>query len=141
MRGPSLLDVARARPDLSLWLAAVRASGWDELLESGGPWTALAPRDDAFARRAGPGAGGLADAGGLCAVVARHLLPGRWTGRDLARSRALPAADGSRLDVASLHGAIRVGPAIVTRADLPAGNGLLHVLDDVLELSSGRTAA
>lgn len=132
MSGPSLLEVAHRRPDLSLWLAAVRASGWDEPLGSGGLWTALAPRDDAFARLVGGGAAWRDDPDGLCAAVARHLLPGRWTGPDLARSRALPTIAGDRLDVASLHGAIRVGPAIVTRADLSAANGTLHVVDAVL---------
>lgn len=134
MIGPSLLDVARARPELSLWSAAVRASGWDGLLERGDPWTVLAPRDDAFARLPGTGEAWLGDFDRLCARVATHLVPGRWTGRDLATSGLIPTVAGGGIPVTSLHGAIRVGRAIVTRADLPAANGTLHVVDDVLEL-------
>lgn len=133
MSGPSLLEVARARPDLSLWTAAVRAAGWDGLLESGGPWTVLAPRDDAFART-GSAERWLDEPDRLCARVAGHLVPGRWTGRDLAAAAFLPTAGGDRVPVATLHGAIRIGEAIVTRADMTATNGTLHVVDDVLEL-------
>ena len=135
MSGPSLLEVARTRPDLSLWTAAVRASGWDGLLESGGPWTVLAPRDDAFARIGAER--WLGDPDRLCARIAGHLLPGRWTGRDLAVATGLPTVTGRRISVASIDGAIRVGEAIVTRADLAAANGTLHVVDEVLD---GRAA-
>ncbi|MDX1661369.1 MAG: fasciclin domain-containing protein [Gemmatimonadota bacterium] len=133
MSRPSLLEVARSHPDLSLWTRAVEIAGWDGLLESGGPWTVLAPRDDAFARMAGPADEWLDDPERLCARVAAHLVRGRWMGRDLANAGALPTAAGNRLEVASVHGAIRIGEAIVTRADLPAANGTLHVVDDLLE--------
>ena len=122
--GANVVDVARAGGEFGTLLTALEATGLTGLLEGEGPYTLLAPRDDAF-KKLPEGAlqGLLSDTEKLVAVLKYHVLPGRVTAVDILQSRELKTASGQPLPTVDLS---------VIRADLPARNGVVHVIDKVL---------
>lgn len=105
-------------------------SGWPDHDRG---WTVLAPVDAAFVRLGT----GTSERIAACPrrareFLARHVLPGRMEARTLARARAVTPMDGRTLPVASDSGAVRVGEAMLTRGDVEASSGVVHVIDEVL---------
>lgn len=59
----------------------------------------------------------------------RHLLPGGQESFDLRRIREIKTVGGTVLPVSQENGSIRVGNALITRADIPCTNGVIQVVD------------
>lgn len=101
-----------------------------ETLAGPGPFTLFAPTDRAFAAA---GANRLSGED-LVTFLAYHVVPGELTadymeGFDLNHT----TLSGRPLNVDGRSGLIRVGGvATVTRPDLPAANGVVHVIDQAL---------
>jgi uncharacterized surface protein with fasciclin (FAS1) repeats len=105
-----LVDTSLATGKLGRFVTAVRAAGLEEELRGAGPFTLLAPTDDAFDRLP-DGDALLRDRERLLRVLRRHVRPG------------LLRPDDGRLD---LEGARVLAP------DIEASNGVLHAIDAVL---------
>jgi uncharacterized surface protein with fasciclin (FAS1) repeats len=124
-----VLEVARAN-DLNTFLRAVESAGLSEQLSGDGPYTLFVPTDAAFrAARVSP----TGDRETLRRVLGYHVVPGHvsssfMTGLDMNHL----TATGGTLNVNGRGGSIRVNNANLVRADLQAGNGVVHVLDRVL---------
>jgi uncharacterized surface protein with fasciclin (FAS1) repeats len=101
-----------------------------ETLAGPGPFTLFAPTDQAFAAA---GANRLSGED-LVTFLAYHVVPGELSadymeGFDLNHT----TLSGRPLNVDGRSGLIRVGGvATVTRPDLPAANGVVHVIDQAL---------
>jgi uncharacterized surface protein with fasciclin (FAS1) repeats len=65
----------------------------------------------------------LADKAKLTAILRYHVVPGRVAAADILSSQTLKTASGQDLPTEDLG---------VVRADVPAGNGIIHVVDKVL---------
>ncbi len=130
--GPAgdLVETAVAAGKFKTLLAAAKAAGLVEALKGPGPLTLFAPTDEAFAKLP---AGALEDLlrpenrKKLTAILTRHVAPGRIT----LRKRSAATLEGSPLAIAS-RGDLRVDGATVLQADVPARNGVIHVIDRVL---------
>ncbi len=124
-----VLEVARAN-NLNSFLQAVETAGLTEQLSGDGPYTLFAPTDAAFrAARVSP----TGNRESLRRVLGYHVVPGHvsssfMTGLDMNHL----TATGQSLNVNGRGGGIRVNNANLVRADLQAGNGVVHVLDRVL---------
>ena len=128
----NILETAREAGSFTMLLAAVDAVGLGDTLAEGGPFTVFAPTDEAFAKLpAGTVELLLADPAKLTAVLTYHVVPGRVTAADAAGLSSAPTVQGEELPI-SMNGGIRVADANVVRADIEAGNGLIHVIDRVL---------
>lgn len=113
--------------------AAIRASGLQEILQTKGPFTLLAPSDEAFSKIPKEQLEALFnDPVRLRAFVLRHLVSGKLSSRDLAKLDRLPEVLGSEYAVAVQGRALLVGQAKLVRSDIQASNGTLHVIDRVL---------
>jgi uncharacterized surface protein with fasciclin (FAS1) repeats len=125
---PSVIDVAKRAGGFDTLIAAVEKAGLTGLLEGSGPYTLFAPTEAAFE---GLPEGALdellEDKEKLAALLKYHVVPGRVTATDVLTSRTLKTASGQDLSTADLS---------VIRADIGAGNGVIHVVDKVL-LPSG----
>jgi uncharacterized surface protein with fasciclin (FAS1) repeats len=121
---PSVVQVAKAAGDFGTLLTAIEAAGLTGLLEGDGPYTLFAPTDAAF-RELPDGALQelLADEGKLTALLKYHLVPGRVPATEVLTSRTLKTASGQALPTSDLR---------VTRADIRARNGIVHVVDSVV---------
>ena len=77
------------------------------------------------------GNGLIADPATLTEVLTYHVVPGRVTASDAARLSSARTVQGDELPI-STDGGIHVGDANLVRADIEAGNGLIHIIDRVL---------
>jgi transforming growth factor-beta-induced protein len=135
---PDLVDTAVANPDFSTLVTALQAAGLVDALKADGPFTVFAPNNAAFAALpAGTLNALLADTNRLRHILLYHVNHG-------PRLRAADLTTGS---IRTMHGAplrIQVGEsgvaanqASVLAADIEAGNGVIHVVDEVLLPADG----
>lgn len=134
-RGPNIPQVARTAGQFTTLLAAVEAAGLTETLIGRGPFTLFAPTDEAFRRLPGSTVSDLLKPENrerLVTLLTYHVLPGRVTA---AQARTLSSAEtvaNQRVQLRDVDGDLRVNNAVVRIADVPASNGLIHVIDRVL---------
>jgi uncharacterized surface protein with fasciclin (FAS1) repeats len=134
-RGPSIPQVARTAGQFSTLLAAVDAAGLTETLVGRGPFTLFAPTDEAFKRLPNGTVSDLLKPENrekLVTLLTYHVVPGRVTA---AQARTLSSAEtvaGQKVQLRDVDGELRVNNAVVRIADVPASNGLVHVIDRVL---------
>jgi uncharacterized surface protein with fasciclin (FAS1) repeats len=131
----NLAQILGSDPKFSTLLTAVQTAGLAEVLGSGGPFTAFAPDNNAFAKLpAGTVEAVLANPALLTSILLYHVVDG-----------VVPAAAAVELDKATMKNGVEldftynpgpmtldVGPARVTTTDIWARNGVLHVIDTVL---------
>jgi uncharacterized surface protein with fasciclin (FAS1) repeats len=126
--GAGILDVLAETGQFTQFLATVDAAGLTETLSGPGPFTVFAPTDAAFAAAtlpAGPEA--------LAAVAEYHLVDGLVAGFDLPAATTLVTLQGGDIAVAVVDGLIVLNEvSTVTLANVPASNGVVHVVDAVL---------
>lgn len=130
----TIAEIATANPDFSVFVNAIRQTGLFGTLESGGPLTAFIPTDEAFAALP-PGAleGLVADPGALEELLRYHLAPGTLTVADVTARASVPTLLGEPLRVAVRQGgAVGIDGANLTLLDIPAKNGMVHIVDGVL---------
>lgn len=134
-----LIEAAVRVGTLTRLLAALRAADRVALLRetAAGPRTLFAPSDEAFAALP---AGALDEllkpenVEKLRALLLRHVVAGGLRATDL-QTGELQTLSGDRLTVqrdAATRSDVTVSGARIVRADLPATNGVLHVIDRVL---------
>jgi uncharacterized surface protein with fasciclin (FAS1) repeats len=128
----TIVDVARDAGSFTTLLTALDAAGLSATLQGDGPFTVLAPTDEAFAALP-PGTleGLLADTEQLKAVLTYHVIAGKAMAADVAGLDSVTTLQGGDLDVTSADG-VSIGGARVVTADVEASNGVIHVIDTVL---------
>ncbi len=132
-----LMDTMAGMRSFCAFLGAVRAAGLEQELRGPGPFTLLAPTDEAFAAMPAQVRASLMrtdNREALAAVIRRHLLPGRITAHGLAgRRRWAQTAAGVWLLVDGTSGQLMVDDGIeILYADVAADNGVLHIVDSVV---------
>ena len=113
---------------------ALGEAGLVDALNGEGPFTVFAPTDDAFAALGDATIANLLEEDNrdlLRAVLTYHVVPGRLTSAELARTRTLTTLSGQRLDV-SFATELRVDEASIVQGNIEASNGVIHVIDSVL---------
>ena len=117
-------------------LTALETANLKDAVATGGPFTLFAPTDQAFAellaqlRITAPELLANPD---LASILLYHVAPGRQrAGQLLASSTQATLSDGKSLLVVLEGTDVLVNRAKVTRANVPASNGVIHVIDKVL---------
>ena len=131
----NIVEVATAAGSFSTLLAAVKAAGLVETLQGDGPFTVFAPSDAAFAKVPKATLDGLlADKAALESVLTFHVVSGRVLAGDIVKADgAMPkTVNGQPLDIKVRDGKVYVNGAQVVTADVPASNGVIHIIDTVL---------
>jgi uncharacterized surface protein with fasciclin (FAS1) repeats len=131
----NIVEVATAAGSFTTLLAAVKAAGLVETLQGSGPFTVFAPSDAAFAKVPKTTLDELlADKAALGSVLTFHVVPGRVVAGDIVKAGgAMPkTVNGQPLDIEVRDGKVYVNGAQVVTADVPASNGVIHVIDTVL---------
>ncbi len=122
-----------AENNLTIFLEAVDAAGLTAAL-FGGPYTVLAPTNDAFA--AALGALELtkdelfADTELLSSVLLYHVIPGAYTSDVVVTLSSARTLNGASISISGTT--FNDGQASVFLPDLEASNGVLHIIDGVL---------
>ena len=131
----SIYDTAASTRMFSTLTAAIKAGGKKKMLQKDeGPFTVFAPNDAAFAKLP---KGTLDDLlkpenkEKLAKILAYHVVPGKVMAADVKTMEA-DTAEGSKLNVKVEDGKVMVNDATVIKTDIPATNGVIHVIDTVL---------
>lgn len=133
--------------DHTTLVAAVKAAGLVETLQSAGPFTVFAPTNAAF---------GLLPAGTvetlvkpenkatLTSILTYHVVPGKLNSKDLAKwikkgggSYEMTTVQGGKLWIIEKDGGFwlkdtKGGMSMITIADVNQRNGVIHVIDHVI---------
>jgi uncharacterized surface protein with fasciclin (FAS1) repeats len=127
-----IVDTAIAAGSFTTLVKAVQAAGLVDTLKGPGPFTVFAPTDEAFAKLP-PGTieGLLADKAKLTAVLTYHVVAGAVTAKDVAALQTATSLQGAALKIDTSSG-VKINDATVTKADVTATNGVIHVIDTVL---------
>jgi uncharacterized surface protein with fasciclin (FAS1) repeats len=135
----TVVDVAMSNPDFSTLVAAVQAAGLAETLSGPGPFTVFAPTNEAFAALPAGELDSLLlpeNKDKLVRILSYHVVPGTVMSADIpAEADAASTASVNNLDLSvrlTADGKAMVNQATVTQADIPASNGVVHVIDTVL---------
>jgi len=138
MMEEDVLAVAEAEGDLGTFLAATEAAGIMEDFHGEGPFTLFVPTDDAFSAyldEAGMSQEEVfSGAEMLQAIVGYHVVTmmedsEMVMGMD---GQSLTTMSGAPLEVTVDGDTVMVGDATILRYDIPASNGVIHVIDAVL---------
>ncbi len=128
--------VAMADSQFSTLVELVIAADLTAVLNGPGPLTVFAPTNEAFAKLPAATLAALkADPALLAQVLTYHVLPAKVTSTDITGMGGMsnPAtANGAMVNVTTINGSVYVNDAKVTTADVPADNGVIHIIDTVL---------
>jgi len=132
-----ICDTAVAAGNFKTLVAATKAAGLVETLNTKGPFTVFAPTDDAFAKLPkGTVDSLLKDIPKLKAILTYHVVEGKVPASDVVQHPKLTTLQGQdlRIDAAKwhLHKSVKVNDANILKADVQADNGVIHVIDKVL---------
>lgn len=125
-------DTAARTPELSTLNRLIAEAGLGDTLRAAGPYTVFAPSDEAF--KAVPPATMKELAGNkelLKSVLSYHVVPGKVTAADVKNGN-VRTVQGANVALAKAGGFVTVEEAMVTKADVDASNGVVHVIDRVL---------
>lgn len=131
----TIVETAAKADNLSTLTRLIELAGLAATLKGAGPFTVLAPTDDAFAALPDGTIEELSKPEGkerLVAILKHHVVKGASTKDQLARSSHATTLLGQRVDVRSAGGATTIDGATVTGADLACSNGMIQVIDKVL---------
>jgi uncharacterized surface protein with fasciclin (FAS1) repeats/uncharacterized lipoprotein YbaY len=133
---PSVMDVLVSDPRFSTLVAAIQTAELTDTLRLPGPFTVLAPTNEAFAKLDQDTLNAIMqnDKGLLRDVLLYHVFRGRFNARNAiglngAQTLLPGASPQARLGAGGLT---LDGRATVTEYDLPGDNGVIHAIDTVL---------
>ena len=134
---PTIVDVAVKAGNFTTLVAAVKAAGLVDTLNSKGPFTVCAPTDEAFAKLPkGTVEGLLKDIPKLKNILLYHVVAGKAMSSDVSMMKTAKTVQGQDIKIDAskwhLHKNIKINDANVIKADIMADNGVIHVIDKVL---------
>ncbi len=131
----SIAETAVEAGSFKTLVAAVKAAGLIEALAGKGPFTVLAPTDEAFDKLPDGTVEMLLKPENkekLASILKLHVASGELTS-DMARPGGeFPTLEGTPLKVNVDGEKITVGSAAVVKADIACSNGVIHVIDTVI---------
>ncbi len=131
-----ITTIASKTKELSTLVAAVDAAGLlDQLGPENGPWTVFAPLNSAFADLPEGVVEDLLrpeNRQKLVSVLGLHVVAGRLSSADLLTTGKTRTLLGDAIEFSAENGSLRVGGSTIVKADIQAGNGVVHLIDAVL---------
>ncbi len=132
-----IVDTAMAAKNLTTLVKALQIAGLVETLKGAGPFTVFAPDNKAFAKLPAGALDALeADPAKLKQVLTYHVIPANIMASDamaMTSPTSPPTVEGATLQVTKgKKGRLMVNDATVTKADIQASNGTIHIINMVL---------
>jgi len=130
-----IVDTAVSAGQFKTLASALDAAGLVETLKGDGPFTVFAPTDEAFAKLP---AGTLENLlkpenkDQLVAILTYHVVPGKVQAADVVKLDEAKTVNGKMIDIKVKGDMAMVNDAKVTKADIAASNGVIHVIDTVI---------
>jgi uncharacterized surface protein with fasciclin (FAS1) repeats len=138
LKAADIVETAVGAGTFKTLAAALGAAGLVDTLKGAGPFTVFAPTDEAFAKLPAGTVESLLKPENkekLKAVLLLHVVPGSVTAADVVKLKEAKTAGGATVKI-STEGGVKVGTAKglsnVTKTDIKASNGVIHVIDAVI---------
>ncbi len=135
MTSDNIVQVASKAGSFGTLLAAAKAAGLVGALEGEGPLTVFAPTDDAFAKLPAGTVETLLKPENkeqLKSILLYHVVEGKVTSDQVVKLTSAKTLQGQKAKIAVKDGKVYVDGAQVIKADVPASNGVIHVIDSVI---------
>jgi uncharacterized surface protein with fasciclin (FAS1) repeats len=128
-----VVDTAVAAGEFKTLATALQAAGLVDTLKGEGPFTVFAPTDAAFRKLpTGTLDALLADKARLKDVLTYHVVPGKVVAAEVVKMKDAATVEGQRVKIQVVDGKVKVDDATVTKTDIMASNGVIHVIDAVI---------
>jgi uncharacterized surface protein with fasciclin (FAS1) repeats len=128
----TIAETTAMTPELSTLSKLINDAGLTQTLSAAGPYTVFAPSDAAFKAVPAKTMDELAkDKELLKSVLAYHVVPGKLTSAEVKNGNT-KTVQGANVALSKAGTFVTVEDAMVTQADVPATNGVVHVIDRVL---------
>jgi uncharacterized surface protein with fasciclin (FAS1) repeats len=130
-----IVDTAVGAGQFKTLAAALQAAGLVETLKGPGPFTVFAPTDAAFAKLPAGTVESLLkpeNKAKLTAILTYHVVPGAVKAEQVTKLDEAKTVNGAMVKVSTDHGKVMINGANVVKADIPASNGVIHVIDTVI---------
>lgn len=131
---PNVLDIAIGSPDHTTLVAAVQAAELENALVNAGPLMVFAPTNDAFAALPEGTVENLLkpeNKDQLAHILKHHVTPGNYSKDFLKKFKKLGQASNGYVTIEVDGEDVYVGGAKIL-GSVPAGNGIVHVVDKVI---------
>lgn len=135
----TVVGVAASNPEFSTLVAAVKAAGLADTLSGAGPFTVFAPTNAAFAKLPAGTVDSLLKPESkdkLAGILTYHVVPGKVMAAD-AKPGAVKTVNGESFTIGVQGSDVVItdgqgNASKVVQTDIPASNGVIHVIDTVL---------
>ena len=135
MEKADIVDTARSSGSFNTLVSALQAADLTETLKGDGPFTVFAPTDEAFNRLP---AGTVEDLlkpenkAKLQSILTYHVVPGKVMSWDAVKMSSAKTVNGKSFRISKSGDGLMVDDATVTKADIKASNGIIHIIDRVI---------
>lgn len=132
-----IVDTAVSAGSFQTLVTAVKAADLVETLKGAGPFTVLAPTDEAFKKLPAGTVESLLkpeNKAKLAAILKYHVIPAKAMAADVVKldGKKVKTVQGSEVAVTVKDGTVNVNGAKVVKTDIVASNGVIHVIDQVI---------
>ena len=132
----NIVETAVAAGQFKTLAAALEAAELIDALTGKGPFTVFAPTDEAFAKLPAGTVESLLKPENkekLKSILLYHVVPGNVTAKQVMKlnGRTVKTLEGGSIKVSTMDG-VTVDDVRVTKTDIQASNGVIHVIDTVL---------
>jgi len=130
-----IVDTAVAAGQFKTLASALQAAGLVDTLKGDGPFTVFAPTDEAFAKLPKGTVENLLkpeNKDQLVAILTYHVVPGKVQAADVVKMDEAKTVNGEMVDIEVKGDTAMVNDAKVTKTDIAASNGVIHVIDTVI---------
>jgi uncharacterized surface protein with fasciclin (FAS1) repeats len=128
-----IVDTAVQAGSFNTLAKALQAADLVTTLKGAGPYTVFAPTDEAFAKLPeGALQNLLNNPEQLKKVLLLHVVPGKVMAADVMKMNSAKTAEGSDLSIEVRSNKVMVNDATITKTDIVASNGVIHVIDTVI---------
>lgn len=129
-----IVTIAAGNKDFSTLVAAVKAAGLVETLQGKGPFTVFAPTNAAFEKLPKGTVEMLLKPENkekLVKILTYHVVAAKVMAADVKAGK-VETVSKEKLTVTVKDGTVMVDKAKVTKTDIEASNGVIHVIDSVV---------
>ncbi len=131
-----IVDTAASDPQFSTLVGLIKDAGLVDALKKG-EFTVFAPTNDAFKKVPAETMAALAkDKDLLKSVLTYHVVPAKVMAKDVKAGESPKTVQGTAFTIEVKDGKVSVGNkqgmAGVTKTDIVASNGVIHVIDNVI---------
>ncbi|MBC7472429.1 MAG: fasciclin domain-containing protein [candidate division SR1 bacterium] len=132
----NIVQIASSDNTFSTLVAAVKAAGLVETLSSTGPFTLLAPNNEAFSKIPSEVLNKLLlpiNKEVLVKILTYHVISGEVDSSAIITMDSADTVEGSSITIATNGSTVVLnGNTKVLKADIMASNGIIHCIDSVL---------